>query len=80
VRVPASLNRLIDQYGLLDADYEDALARGARFWVLHPARTPTPWSGRYLVVVDSGRTARPAWSPPPMALRQFGAADADWFC
>jgi hypothetical protein len=80
VRVPASLNRLIDQYGLLDADYEDALARGARFWVLHPARTPTPWSGRYLVVVDSGRTARPAWSPPPMALRQFGAAGADWFC
>lgn len=65
IRIPARLNRLLDRYGLLDADYEAALARGLQFWVLPKDRQPTPWSGRYLVVVDSERKARPAWSPLP---------------
>lgn len=67
IRIPASLNRLIDQYGLLDADYERALAEGRTLWVLRPQRQPTPWSGRYLIVLDSNRTERPAWSPDPRA-------------
>lgn len=67
IRIPASLNRLIDQYGLLDADYEQALGQGQPLWVLHPQRQPTPWSGRYLIVLDSNRTQRPAWSPGPRA-------------
>ena len=62
VRIPASLNTLIDRYGLLDADYEKALQEGHRPFVLLASRNPTPWSGRYLVVVDSGRTEPPAWS------------------
>lgn len=66
IRIPASLNTFLDRYGLLDADYEQALARGLRLWVLLPERTPTPWPGRYLVIVDSGRTERPAWSPAPL--------------
>ena len=65
IRIPAALNVFIDRYGLLDADYERALAEGHRLWVLRSDRTPTPWSGRYLVVVDSQRTERPAWSRPP---------------
>lgn len=65
IRIPASLNDFIDRYGILDADYERALAEGKKLWVLHKERTPTPWSGRYLVIVDSGRTERPAWSPAP---------------
>jgi len=65
VRIPASLNAFIDRYGILDADYEQGLAQGRRFWVLNPSRTPTPWSGRYLVIVDSSRSARPTWSPAP---------------
>lgn len=71
IRIPASLNRLIDLYGLLDADYERALAEGEgrRLWMLLPERQPTPWSGRYLVVVDSQSTARPPWAPAPQALR-----------
>ena len=28
-------------------------------------RAPTSWSGRYLVVIDSGRAERPDWSPLP---------------
>lgn len=67
IRIPASLVDFIDRYGLLDADYEQALAEGKNLWMIRPDRTPTPWSGRYLVVVDSDSTGRPAWSPEPPA-------------
>lgn len=63
IRIPATLNRLIDQYGLLDADYERALLEGKTFWMLHPDRQPTLWSGRYLIVVDTHREERPPWAP-----------------
>lgn len=62
VRIPATLNTFLDHYGLLDADYEQALQQGARFWMLDPERQPTPWSGRYLVVLDSGSSERPQWA------------------
>jgi hypothetical protein len=65
IRIPLSLNRFIDHYGFLDADYERAVASGINMWMLAGDREPTPWSGRYLVIVDSGRTERPAWSPLP---------------
>lgn len=70
IRIPATLDIFIDRYGLLDADYEQALAKGKKLWVLHPDRTPTPWSGRYLVIVDSGSMERPSWSPGPPAPEQ----------
>lgn len=63
VRIPASLNAFIDRHGLLDAAYEQAVDEGAHLWVLRTDRTPTPDAGRYLVVVDSERNERPAWSP-----------------
>jgi hypothetical protein len=66
IRIPASLNTFIDHYGILDANYELAAASGRRFFVLSPDREPTPWSGRYLVVVDSNRQTRPRWSPAPV--------------
>lgn len=66
VRIPATLNRLLDQHGLLDADYEAALRAGQHFWVLSPQRTPAADAGRYLIVVDTQRTERPAWSPSPV--------------
>lgn len=65
IRIPASLNLFIDRYGLLDADYERAVREGRHLWVLREDRSPTPWPGRYLVIVDSGRATRPAWSPLP---------------
>lgn len=65
IRIPSALNLLIDHYGLLDADYERAMAEGRRFWVLRPEREPTTWAGRYLVVIDSSRATRPEWSPRP---------------
>lgn len=65
VRIPASLNDFIDRYGLLDAAYLQAQADGRALWVLRRDMTPTSSPGRYLVVVDSGATERPVWSPVP---------------
>lgn len=64
IRIPASLNEFIDRHGLLDADYEQGLRAGREYWVLRADRTPTATPGRWLVVIDSGRSTRPAWSPP----------------
>jgi hypothetical protein len=63
IRIPASLNRLLDHYGVLDADYEQALREGRRLWVLDARREPVAGAGRYLIVVDSGREQRPDWAP-----------------
>jgi hypothetical protein len=65
IRIPATLNTFIDHYGILDGDYEKAMDSGVTFWVLSRRREPTPWSGKFLVVVDTQRTERPAWSPLP---------------
>jgi hypothetical protein len=62
IRIPATLNTFIDRHAILDDDYETAMARGQTFWVLSQTREPTPWSGRYLVIVDTERTSRPSWS------------------
>ena len=67
IRIPASLNELIDRHGVLDEDYQEKINAGRRLWVLRDDRTPTPWSGRYLVVVDSMFGERPDWSAPPAA-------------
>ncbi len=72
IRVSASLNQLLDKYGILDADYQAARERGVPLWVLRKDRTPTPWSGRYLVVVESERTRRPAWASFAYGDRKAG--------
>ena len=69
IRIPATLDRLIDHYAVLDAAYDEALREGHRLWVLRADRVQTPWSGRYLVIVDSQRTARPAWADLPRRAR-----------
>ncbi|WP_374954971.1 L,D-transpeptidase [Paraburkholderia sp. BL21I4N1] len=65
VRIPATLNTFLDHYGILDADYVALVESGKSLWVLKSDRQVTPWAGRYIVVVDSGRKSRPAWSPLP---------------
>jgi hypothetical protein len=62
IRIPASLNTFFDRFGVLDEDYELELASGKRMWVLPNDRTPSPWSGRYLVVMDSLAASRPLWA------------------
>ncbi|WP_083266175.1 hypothetical protein [Burkholderia lata] len=65
VRIPASLNTFFDQHGLLDDDYQARVEAGKSLWVLRRDRDITPIAGRYLVVIDSARKTRPAWSPLP---------------
>lgn len=65
VRIPATFDAFLDHYGILDGGYEAAMATGRTFWVLPKDREATRWSGRYLVIVDSGRIARPIWCPGP---------------
>jgi hypothetical protein len=81
VRIPASLNVFLDHFGILDAEYEAEVDSGKSLWVLHSDRQMTPWAGRYIVVVDSQRKARPAWSPAPGSLARAkmpaGADTAD---
>ncbi|WP_347815613.1 L,D-transpeptidase [Achromobacter mucicolens] len=64
IRIPATLNRLLDSFGLLDADYELAADLIAPPWVLQPGRTPVFGAGRYLIIVDTGRDSRPGWAVP----------------
>ncbi|MFM8899691.1 MAG: L,D-transpeptidase [Burkholderiales bacterium] len=67
IRIPATFNVFMDRHGVLDADYEQALASGRSMWVLRADRQPLPWPGRYLVIVDSNTLVRPDWSPLPGA-------------
>jgi len=76
IRIPATLNRLIDRYGLLDADYLQAPADHPSLWVLESQREPVPFPGRYLVVVDTRREDRPDWSPAPYIPHRRPAAPA----
>ena len=69
LRISASLNRLLDQFGVLDADYEAAHATGPALWVLDAQRTPVTGAGRYVVVVDSQRSTRPGWVVLPTTSR-----------
>lgn len=62
IRIPASLNVYLDRHGLLDADYEQALAHGEALWVMRADRKPIRWPGRYLVLIDSGASVRPDWA------------------
>lgn len=65
IRIPSTLNALLDRFGVLDADYEAAASEGRNAWVLLPTREPVAGAGRYLIILDSRRPQRPAWSPRP---------------
>jgi len=62
IRIPATLNKLLDHYAVLDADYEQPQNKHKALRVLDPERETTPWSGRYMIIVDSRRITRPDWS------------------
>jgi hypothetical protein len=59
IRVPATMNRFLDQHGVLDAEYERVAANDIRFRaLLLPGREPSPLAGNTLVVVDSSDRQR----------------------
>jgi hypothetical protein len=65
VRIPATLNRLLDHFGVLDADYLAAAAQGVPMWAPPADQEPIEGAGRYVIIVDSGRAVRPNWSRIP---------------
>lgn len=69
IRIPASLNRLLDQFGVLDAAYLEARSEGNPMWVLPATQTPVEQAGRHLVIVDTRRTERPEWASPTKEFR-----------
>lgn len=66
IRIPATLNRLLDHYGVLDSNYERARSNKKILAALYSTREPNPWAGKYLIIVDSRRINRPDWSPLPV--------------
>jgi hypothetical protein len=50
--------RVLLSHAILDADYEQVMADGQTFLVLSARREPTPWSGRFLVIIDKRARAR----------------------
>jgi lipoprotein-anchoring transpeptidase ErfK/SrfK len=62
VRMPAELNEFLDLHAILDQDYERVIEAGTHPWVLRKDRQPTPWAGRYLVVIESDNLVRPPWA------------------
>jgi len=70
IRIPASVNKLLDVHGVLDAEYERLAREGHRLWVLPEGRDVIADAGRYVVVVESGRSQRPEWSPGPTRARR----------
>lgn len=65
IRIPGTLNRLLDQHGVLDAACLALQADGMPLWVLPPHQQPEADAGRYAVVIDSKAMCRPPWSPLP---------------
>lgn len=57
VRIPATMNKFMDHYGLLDARYQQASSYDIRFRALLPRdREPTPIAGDLVIVVDSAES------------------------
>jgi hypothetical protein len=58
IRLTATMNRFLDQHGILDAEYERAAVNEIRFRaLLLPGREPSSLAGNTLVVVDSSERA-----------------------
>lgn len=65
IRIPASLDRLIDRCGLLDAGDDKAGREGKSGAAPDPGCDATVFAARYLIVLESGRDERPEWNPRP---------------
>lgn len=60
VRISAKLNKFLDEYGILDADFEANKKLVQISWLLRPDRQTVKCPGRYLLVADSTGLAEPA--------------------
>lgn len=57
IRVTARFNKFLDYYGILDREYEKSVKAK---YVLLAQRSPAPFAGKFIVVIDSGEFQKPA--------------------
>jgi hypothetical protein len=85
IRMPATLNTFIDNYGVLDAEYDAKEAEGQNMWVLSKHRVRTGLEGKYVVVVDTQPEHKPDWvvaatgpekAEPKLATQKAGSHQA----
>lgn len=65
IRIPEQFNKFMDIFGVFDRELEavadtDALVKST----LSPYKVKTPWSGRDMLVIDTGVTKQPAKNVP----------------
>jgi hypothetical protein len=53
IRIPAAVNQFFDRYGVLDAAYDVQAKQGRKPGIWGKDHIQTPFSGRYVVVIDS---------------------------
>lgn len=53
VRISAKMNRFLDKFGVLDAEYEARSSEKRFGWLLKKDRTPVKYAGKYLLVEES---------------------------
>ena len=70
IRMPAGLNRFLDERGVIDADYEQAAVEDGRFRaLLRPDREPSTLAGDLMIVVDSGPPLGKMPTIPPQVVK-----------
>ncbi|MCR4276102.1 MAG: hypothetical protein NUV90_01830 [Candidatus Parcubacteria bacterium] len=57
IRIPAQFNRFLDYHGVLDREYETSIKAK---YVLPAKRSPVPFAGKFIVVIDSEESREPA--------------------
>lgn len=57
IRIPARFNKFLDHYGVLDREYEGSVKAK---YVLPAKRSPVPFAGKFIVVIDSEESRGPA--------------------
>lgn len=57
IRIPAQFNRFLDYHGVLDQEYEASVKAK---YVLPAKRSPVPFAGKFIVVIDSEESREPA--------------------
>ncbi len=57
IRITARFNRFLDYYGVLDREYEASIKAK---YVLLPNRSPILFAGKFVVIIDSGKSLEPA--------------------
>lgn len=83
IRIPADLNAFLDHYGLLDADYYEALKKREHLWLFSGKEEPVSTPGRYLVVLDSCLGKQPPWllscisDIPPIIFRDHAIGSSE---